>query len=75
MHVASHRVVQRTLKAEGSADGLFLGREIVQDKAFSDSTAERVDKAVRELGFAPRDPQETLDATIRDIRPRVSNST
>ncbi len=28
---------------------VFLGREIVQDKAFSDSTAERVDKAVREL--------------------------
>ena len=28
-------------------------------------------KAERELGFAPRDPQETLDATIRDIRPSV----
>ncbi len=28
---------------------VFLGREIVQDKAFSDSTATRVDQAVREL--------------------------
>jgi cell division protease FtsH len=28
---------------------VFLGREIVQEKAFSDSTATRVDHAVREL--------------------------
>jgi dihydroflavonol-4-reductase len=28
-------------------------------------------KAVRELGFAPRDPSETLDATVRDVRSRM----
>ena len=28
---------------------VFLGREIVQDKAFSDATSERVDSAVREI--------------------------
>jgi cell division protease FtsH len=28
---------------------VFLGREIVQDKAFSDATSERVDAAVRQI--------------------------
>ncbi|MCC6703969.1 MAG: hypothetical protein IT334_03770, partial [Thermomicrobiales bacterium] len=28
---------------------IFLGREITQDKAYSDSTSERLDKAVREM--------------------------
>lgn len=30
-------------------------------------------KAQRELGFAPRDPSETLDATVRSLRPVLSS--
>jgi dihydroflavonol-4-reductase len=29
------------------------------------------EKAMRELGFSPRDPSETLDDTIRDLRQRM----
>ena len=39
---------------------VFLGREIVQDKAFSDATSERVDAAVREIIETALDTAQTL---------------
>jgi cell division protease FtsH len=49
---------------------VFLGREIVQDKAFSDATAERVDTAVRELVEAAL---VTAEALIRINVPKLEN--
>src|SRR4051812_10312783 len=47
---------------------VFLGREIVQDKAFSDATSERVDTAVRELVETALSEAET---TIRNNRAKL----
>jgi cell division protease FtsH len=41
---------------------VFLGREIVQDKAFSDSTAQRVDAAVRQI------VEDSLDRALDTIQ-------
>jgi cell division protease FtsH len=45
---------------------VFLGREIVQDKAYSDSTANRIDTAVREMVEAALERAVALNSTHRD---------
>ncbi|MGE3797475.1 MAG: cell division protein FtsH, partial [Thermomicrobiales bacterium] len=45
---------------------VFLGREIVQDKAFSDATATRLDKAVREIIENAQDRATEMITAHRD---------
>jgi cell division protease FtsH len=47
---------------------VFLGREIVQEKAFSDATAQRLDKAVREI---VEDALVRAEQTVRAHRDRL----
>jgi cell division protease FtsH len=52
---------------------IFLGREITQDKAFSDATSERLDRAVREMvDSALVQATETIAMHKQDLERLVS---
>jgi cell division protease FtsH len=52
---------------------IFLGREITQDKAFSDATAQRLDAAVREMvDSALRQATETIQTHRADLERLVA---